>query len=114
MKIDDWSFGKITIDGNDYSRDVIVFPDEVRENWWRKEGHSLDGEDLGAVLERKPAVFVMGCGYTPALTVPNETRRLLAEAGIEVRELPTPEACKELNRLFAEGEDAAGGLHLTC
>jgi hypothetical protein len=114
MRIEDCRFGRVVIDGKPYTRDVILFPDRVIENWWRKEGHSLDVDDLPEVFDWKPAVFVMGCGQHGALTVPQATARALSEAGIELVTLSTPGACSELNRFFAEGADAAGGLHLTC
>lgn len=48
--IDAYRFGEITIDGTTYRADVIVLPDRVVANCWRKEGHSLVVEDLAAVL----------------------------------------------------------------
>lgn len=114
MKIEECSFGRVVIDGTPYSRDLVLFPDTIHENWWRKQGHSLAVEDLGVVFERKPAVFVMGCGQQNALKVPESTVRALADAGIELKALNTKDACRELNRLFEENEDGAGGLHLTC
>ena len=114
MKIEACRFGEVTINGITYTRDVIVFPDEVQENWWRREGHSLVKEDLGRVFEARPRVFVLGCGQYGALRVPEETVQALADAGIRIVALKTPEACDELNRLFEQGAEAAGGLHLTC
>jgi hypothetical protein len=114
VKIDSCTFGEVVIDGKAYTRDVILLPDRIIEDWWRREGHSLVPEDLPLVFERRPALFVMGCGQYRTLKVPEETRRAFQEAKIELMELDTPAACKELNRLFAEGADAAGGLHLTC
>jgi hypothetical protein len=114
VKIDSCTFGKVVIEGKTYTRDVILFPDTVMEDWWRKDGHSLVKEDVPLVFERRPRLFVMGCGQYGTLKVPEETRHAFEEAGIELLDLDTPAACKELNRLFAEGADAAGGLHLTC
>lgn len=114
MKITEWSFGRVTIEGVAYNKDLIVFPNRVKENWWRNEGHSLALEDLEEVFEYKPSVFVMGCGHTGVLKVPKTTREYFKQAGIQLIELKTPGACQELNRLFQEGVDAVGGLHLTC
>ena len=60
MAIDDYAFGRITIDGQSYTSDVIVLADGVRDGWWRKEGHSLAIEDLDAVAAAAPAVLVVG------------------------------------------------------
>lgn len=45
--IDSYDFGWIIIKGKKYTRDVIVFPERVRDGWWRKKGHGLCVEDLG-------------------------------------------------------------------
>ena len=61
---------------------------------------------------------VLGFGIVGVLgkiaTNEEETRRAFREANIRLVELETPLACRELNRLFAEGANVAGGLHLTC
>ena len=51
--IDSYIFGKIVIDGQDYDRDVIVYPDYVERNWWRKEGHELCIDDIKSSIERE-------------------------------------------------------------
>lgn len=114
MKIESVSFGQVLIDGKKYTKDLVIFSGEIRENWWRKDGHSLVVEDLPEIFASPPAQFVVGCGQNNVLTVPEKTRRAFHDAGIDLIELDTPAACKKLNQLFAEGADAAGGLHLTC
>ena len=44
-RIDSCRFGGITIDGEVYTRDVIIRPEGVTANWWRKDGHGLCPED---------------------------------------------------------------------
>ncbi len=36
MKISDYSFGNITINGETYTKDVIIYPDRIFSLWWRK------------------------------------------------------------------------------
>jgi len=116
MAIDDYAFGRITIDGRSYTSDVIVLPDGVRDGWWRKQGHSLAIDDLDVVATAAPAVLVVGTGYYGRMTVPEETRRWLAARGIEVRIAPTSEAAALLNELLEThpGGRVAGAFHLTC
>ncbi|MGD2063116.1 MAG: MTH938/NDUFAF3 family protein [Nitrospirota bacterium] len=116
MAIDDYTFGRITIDGQRYNSDVIVLPDEVRDGWWRKEGHSLAIDDLDAVVDAAPAVLVVGTGYYGRMAVPDDTRRWLAGRGIEVRIAPTSEAAALLNQLLEADPDGCvvGAFHLTC
>ena len=36
MKITNYSFGHIEVDGLGYSSDIIITPDGVQDGWWRK------------------------------------------------------------------------------
>ena len=111
--IDSYRFGTVTIDGERYDRDVIVCPEGVRPDWWRKEGHGLSPEDLSAVVEAGAELLVVGCGAHGLLEVPEATRAWLEGKGIELVALPTAEACERYNGL-APGRKVAAGLHLTC
>lgn len=113
MKIDSYDFGQITIDGKRYRKDLIVFLDRVKADWWRKEGHHLQMEDLKEVLEAKPEVLVVGTGYYGAMTVPAETRKHVESEGIQLVVQKTAEACKTFNRLVTSRKVVAA-LHLTC
>lgn len=112
-RIDDYSFGKIVIDGNTYQRDVIILPDRVLPNWWRVEGHSLAYEDLQQALLGPPDVLVIGTGVYNRMQVPEELHRKVEEAGVEVMVLATKEACDSYNQLREE-KSVVAALHLTC
>lgn len=43
-----------TLSSTHHSRDVILLPDRVVPEWWRKEGHSLVLEDLDEVIDELP------------------------------------------------------------
>lgn len=111
--IDSYDFGRIVIDGKRYNSDLIVFPEKVRDGWWRKEGHRLQIEDLKDVLEAKPEVLVVGTGYSGMMTVPPETRRYVESKGIQLIAQKTAEACKTFNRLV-KSRKVVAALHLTC
>jgi hypothetical protein len=111
--IDSYDFGRIVIDGKHYNSDLIVFPDKVRDGWWRKEGHRLHVEDLKDVLEAKPEVLVVGTGYYGLMKVPPETRKHVESEGIELIAQKTTEACKTFNRLV-KSRKVVAALHLTC
>jgi len=111
--IDSYDFGRIVIDGKRYNSDLIVFPDKVRDGWWRKEGHRLHVEDLKDVLEAKPEMLVVGTGYSGLMTVPPETRKYVESEGIELIAQKTTEACKTFNRLV-KSRKVVAALHLTC
>jgi hypothetical protein len=111
--INHYRFGQITIDGVKYSRDVIIYPERVQDNWWRELGHSLSIEDLPDVLVSPPEVLVVGRGSVSRMTVPAATIAELQAAGIEVIAQSTGEACQTYNRL-SETRRVAAALHLTC
>jgi len=114
MKIRDYTFGRIDIDGTVYTSDVIVYPEHVQSHWRRQEGHSLSVDDLADVLRDPPQVLVIGTGHDGALQVPAETLAALRTRGIEPRVMKTGEAVAELNRLQREAARVAAVLHLTC
>jgi hypothetical protein len=112
-RIEAYQFGSITIGGETYARDLIICPDGIRKDWWRREGHSLHPEDLEAVIDLDPEVLIVGCGRDDRLRVPDETRRWISQRGIELIELPTGEACDRYNELAGQSRVIAA-LHLTC
>ena len=113
MKIDSYNFGQIVIDGESYTEDVIVFPDRVRSNWWRKSGHEVCVEDLSEVLEEKLETLIIGTGAYGAVKIPPETVERLQAEGIKLIPEKTDEAVRTFNRLV-KTEKIAAGLHLTC
>jgi hypothetical protein len=38
-RLEDYRFGRVTVNGSVETRDLIVLPDRVVTNWWRREGH---------------------------------------------------------------------------
>jgi hypothetical protein len=112
-RIESYRFGHIQIDGQSFIGDVIVLPDGVVSNWWRKEGHMLYPEDLDAVFEAAPHVLVVGQGLPGRMRVNPATERALQAAGIELVALPTQQACQTYNER-CQGQAVAAALHLTC
>lgn len=112
-RIDNYKFGQIVVDGQTYSRDLILLPDRVVPNWWRQDGHVLRVADLEDVLETRPDVLVVGLGAFRRMRVLSETRDALEAAGVEVIELSTKRACEEYGEL-CEQRVVAAALHLSC
>ncbi|MEO0260682.1 MAG: MTH938/NDUFAF3 family protein, partial [candidate division WOR-3 bacterium] len=84
MKIEKYDFGEIVVNGKKYTRDLIIFPDKIKENWWRKEGHSLCIEDLKEVIEYKPEILIIGTGYSGVMEVKEEVIKELERNNIKV------------------------------
>ncbi len=111
--IDSYRFGRLVVNGQPYTKDVILLPDEVLSNWWRREGHALQPEDLEPVMQAKPQVLVVGQGSFGRMRVTPETRQALRAKGIELIAQSTEEACRSYNQLCTE-QRVAAALHLTC
>ena|SRR5256885_15502063 len=111
-RLEDYSFGRLVIDGDEHRRDVIVLPRRVVSDWWRRDGHSLHIEDLDPVLDELPPTLIVGCGAHGRLTPDPGALRALAERGVEVEVLRTGDAVQR----YAELDEArtAAALHLTC
>ncbi len=112
-KVDSYRFGEIVIDGKKYVNDVIILPDGVYNNWWRKSGHHLCIDDLDEALKAKPKILIIGTGAYGMMNVPPEVEEFLAHEGIEIRTERTGEAVELYNRLYAQTRVVAA-LHLTC
>jgi hypothetical protein len=114
MRIDSYSFGVMKVDGTEYRADLIVFPDRIRSNWWRRQGHSLAVEDLDDVLDFKPDVLVIGKGAPGLMEIPPSTKKVLQEEGIEVIAENTGQAWGLFNEQIKKGRKVVGAFHLTC
>jgi hypothetical protein len=104
----------MSVDRTIYCRDLKILGNEVYANWWRKEGHRVEGGDLEDVLSAKPDLLVIGMGYAGFMEVPLSLRSELENQKIELITETTPEAVKIFNSLQSKGKKIAGAFHLTC
>lgn len=112
--IDRYSFGRINIQGRDYTDDLKIIKGMVIPEWWRKKGHRVLPEDIRDILEEKPEILVIGKGRPGFLRLDSETKIRLEQEGIKLVEMSTGKAVQEFNRLTDEGKDVAAGFHLSC
>jgi hypothetical protein len=114
-RIESYSPGRVVVDGVELNRDVIVLPNRVLRNWWRRDGHSLVIQDLDDVLEELPERLIVGCGYSGRLQPEPSVIEALAKRGVKVETLPTDEAVARFEELETRDPAAvAAALHLTC
>lgn len=111
--IEDYRFGEIKVSGQRYQNDVIIYPDHIDDNWWRKQGHRLELEDIKDVVKIKPDVIIIGTGNLGMMQVEKKTLEKLSKMNIQMIILPTAEACQEYNRIYSQKKVVAC-LHLTC
>jgi hypothetical protein len=114
MKIDKYNFGYISINGKEYTKDVIIFPDRVFSPWWREEGHNLSLEDLEKVIDFKPDLILIGTGAQGFMRVPRKTIEELDKLGIRTITARTGSAVNIYNKEIQNNENLVACLHLTC
>ena len=114
MQIEDYTFGKIIVDGQVYKSDVIITPETVIDSWWRKQGHRLDKSDLNEILGANPDCLLVGTGYYGRMNIPNETIQYLQSINIQLNYAPTGDAIKQLRHLQQRCSRIVAALHLTC
>ena len=116
MRIDEFSFGRITIDGVTYEHDVVVDEGEIRKRKKQASkkfrdafGHTpLSAEEQ---IPWKCRRLVIGTGAYGHLPVMDDVKREAARRGIELVIVTTVEAAEAL-RKAPKGTNAI--LHVTC
>lgn len=111
-EIGDYAFGRVTIDGREETRDVIVLPGRIVRGWWREDGHGLVLEDLDEVLDELPERLVVGTGAYGRMRPDSGALETLRARGVEVEVLPTADAVRRYTQL--DPRTTAAALHLTC
>lgn len=113
MHIDCYEFGLIRIDGKTYRNDVLIWPGQIKSDWWRQEGHLLQLDDVAEALAAAPQVLVVGQGDPGNMQVDPALTAYLRDKGVDLMVFPTKQACQVINELGPRRRLAAA-LHLTC
>ena len=114
MDVSSYSFGRLIVDGDVYTSDVIITPEKVIDSWRQKEGHRLDKTDLDVILKAKPDCLVVGTGYYGRMNVPSETIQYLESKNIQIESAPTKDAIDKFGKLQQKYARIVAALHLTC
>ena len=119
--IEEYNFGSITINGKTYQEDVEINWLGKISDWWRKEGHVVDVEDVERAVEQKPETIIIGIGESGAVKVTVRAQDFIKERGIRLIIDLTEPATRTFNIRKEESEEEEGkpekiiGLfHLTC
>ena len=113
--IDTYTFGRMTIDGKQYAKDLIILPDgTILHPWWRQNGHRLTLDDLEAVINASPDILVVGTGMSGLMKLDAALYSELAKRNIDVTAQPTTRAVEKYNSLRKHNSGIAACFHLTC
>ena len=113
MHIDSYEFGLVVIDGQTFNTDLLIWPGQIKSEWWRQKSHFLQLVDVSEALAANPQVLVVGMGEPGRMEVDPALAAFLKDRGVELMARPTREACRLINDLSRKRRLAAA-LHLTC
>ena len=118
--IEEYRFGSIIINKKTYNYDVEVrWTDEVLD-WWRKESHLIDVDDVKRAIEQNPETIIIGTGISGIAKVTEEAKREILSKGIRLIIDTTEPATRTFNIRKEESEEEGrqekviGLFHLTC
>lgn len=112
-KVELYTFGLMIIDGCTFTKDLIILPDRMINDWWRESGHSLIPEDIQVVFESSPDLLIVGTGAVGRLKITDRAVNKIKENDIELIALPTGEAWQIYNK-EKDNKKVAAAFHLTC
>jgi hypothetical protein len=114
MAIEAYRFGQMIINGAQFTKDLILYDDHIKSDWWRQKGHELCVADIQHDIEKfTPTMLVVGTGKFGMLKVLPETAAYLSAKNIKVIDCRTGEAVNVFNELSLT-EKVMGAFHLTC
>lgn len=112
--IQDYSFGKIKIKGEEYENDVEVRWNGKVLEWWRDKGHVVSMSDIKRALEKEPNFIVIGIGTIGKVKVKNKPKEAILKKDIKLVIDKTPQAVEAYNKLKKANKKVIGLFHLTC
>ncbi len=112
--INSYSFGEIIVNDKTYINDLIIFPNKIRTNWQRKEGHKLSFSDLKKVISFSPEILIIGTGESGIMKVSKPIKEKIEGKDIALEVRKTGLAYKIFNQKLKEGKKVVGAFHLTC
>lgn len=115
LRIDGYSFGRMTVGGREFTSDLILHPDgRIQDHWRRDQGHNLLSDDISTVLNAAPEKLIIGTGASGMMRVTESVVELCKNRGIEVEICRTAKAVTRFNEATEAGTVVAACFHLTC
>jgi len=113
MHIQNYRFGKISVNDQDYTSDIILTNDSAMPNWRRANGHRLTIQDIShSLAEYRPEVLIIGTGMWGVLKVPVEVQKQLQKTVSELYIEKTKKACELFNN--NQNRKVMAALHINC
>ncbi len=117
-KVNDTTFGSITIEGHEIQNDVIVRLSGAVKKRKKKlskkvygSSHTISLDEIKHVYEEGAELLIIGTGQYDSVRLSDEARQYLQKRGCKTKALSTPEAIQAWNK--ARGK-VIGLFHVTC
>jgi len=118
VKVDNLSFGAITIGGRKYRRDLLLFPDGTlkrrKGGFWIFGSHNIKREEVEELTSAGAEEIVVGTGTNGRARLSDEAKSYVEQAKLQINTLPSHDAIPEFNRLVDAGKKVAALIHITC
>jgi len=110
--IDDYAFGRITVNGKDYNWDISIRENGQLKSWGFSDDHRIILTDVKHLLSDKTRVLIIGTGHNGVAEVDQEVLDYLREKGIVLHTVPTAEATELYNK--SKKSEVVACFHLDC
>ncbi|HII16027.1 MAG TPA: hypothetical protein HA362_06975 [Nanoarchaeota archaeon] len=110
--IDSYKFGRITIEGEEYTTDLILTPTKIIKNWQKEAGLLLKASDLKQAMKENPKTLIIGIGFEGCAKLDSSVEYICSKNNIKLIVQKTKDAVSTFNSMKAPGVVAA--LRLTC
>lgn len=120
LKVEETSFGEVTVNGQTYGHDIVIFPDRIieRKKWITKDehgtSHKFTREEMREYIEtigvRSVDKVLVGTGQYGKLSLLPEAREYLEEKSVDYQEKKTTELVGEQ----IDEERTMLIIHVTC
>jgi hypothetical protein len=112
IKIEKYSFGRLTVAKKNYTTDVILLPDDIVLTWQRQKSHFVILPDINDLLETEFDHLCVGTGFYGLMKIDEEIILYCKKRNIQLFIGKTKQAIDKFNSLTSNKKAAA--LHLTC
>jgi hypothetical protein len=117
MRIQDFSFGSIQIDGEPYEHDLVIDRGEIKKRKKKPSRKFRDkfGHTPLSIEEKIPwkcRQLIIGTGFAGGLPVMDAVKLKAEKRGVDLIILPTPQALERLSKDSTGDTNAI--LHVTC
>ncbi len=118
IKVENLSFGSITVGGKKYRRDVILLPDgtvkQRKGGFWMFGSHRFKRNELEELTKAGADEIVIGTGTNSKARLSNEAISYAGQSRLRLHTLPSYKAVPEFNNLVEVGKKVAAIIHITC